>query len=149
MKRQGHDKKEDGGFSWITCEMQKSQAYQSLSATALRTLSWAIYRNYNAATNIAKGDKTGPCFKLTNAEAFDKLGLSSAVFTRVKDELDEKGFMKWVKRGGMKGANGTASYFRLSADWKEFKPTPKKKKDMSAARAAKATKKNKRQINAH
>lgn len=150
MKQRGNNLKEDkGGFSRITCEMQKSPAYQSLSASALRVLSWAIYRNYNAATNIAKGDTTGPCFKFTNAEALDKLGMTAPVFSRAKEELADKGFIRWRKHGGLKGVNGVPSYFQLSGDWKEWKPQTKTKRDMSAARAAKAAKKNSGQVNGH
>lgn len=144
MKQQGNNLKENkGGFSRINCEMQKSPAFHSLSASALRVLSWAIYRNYNAATNIAKGDTTGPCFKFTNAEALDKLGMSSPVFSRAKNELSEKGFLQWRKRGGLKGVNGVPSYFQLSSDWKEWRPKVINKRDMKEAR------KNRRQVNAH
>ena len=109
-------KAEPGGFSRVSTEMQKSEAFQSLSGKALRVLLYALFLNYNSATQGAGQ----PVFKFTNAMARDILGMHQATFSRAKDELGEKGFIKWERRGGLKGVNGVPSEFSLSGDWKRW-----------------------------
>lgn len=112
-----------GAFSRVDIDMQKSPAFQSLTASALRVLLWAINKNYQTATKTGATGK--PIFKLTNAEAKNDYGLSAATFTNAKNKLEERGFLEWVKRGGLKGCNGICSLFCLSSRWKEWSPPPK------------------------
>lgn len=134
--KNGRDLKVGEGFSRITTEMQKSPAFRSLTTSALRVLLWGLWKHYNAATNRCKGDAGGPRFRLTNAEALEKLEMGSATFSRAKAELIEKGFWAYAKRGGLKGCNGIASEFELSGDWKRWQrperatraPPPRKRR---------------------
>lgn len=114
-----------GGFSRVTTEMQLSPAYLSLTASAHRLLVWCLFLNYSKATQQRKIDASKPNFRLTNAEARSKLGLNQTTFTRAKNELEEKGFLVWVVRGGLKGVNGVASVFALSNDWRRWEPAKK------------------------
>ena len=111
----GRDKKRKGALSQITIEMQESAAFKSLPASSIRVLLYAIFLNYKAATH----DTGKPVFKFTNRTAKEKLGMNQQTFTRAKQDLSNKGFWKWVKRGGLKGCNGTASEFTLLSDWKD------------------------------
>lgn len=104
-------------MSQVKVEMQKSEAYRSLTASALKVLVYALFLNYFAASRC----DGKPVFKFTNKTARDVLGMSQQTFSRAKNELAEKGFMGWVKRGGLKGCNGIASEFELLSDWKEWK----------------------------
>lgn len=112
-----------GGFSTMPVDMQKSPAFQSLSASALRLLLWFIFKSYKAGTQNEKIQR--PVFKVTNREALAELGMSAQTFSRAKQELADKGFMEWVKRGGLRGANGVASEFALSDEWKSWTASPK------------------------
>ena len=141
MKQQGHNLKENKGFTRLSNEMQKHEVYWTLSASALRVFHWCLYRNFNAATNKIKGDLSGPSFKLTQAEARDKLGMSPQVFHRAKTELTDKGFLKVKVQGGLSGVNGVPSEYQLSNDWKGCKAT-RNTKDMKAARKALARKRS-------
>ena len=109
-------KAEPGSFSRVSTDMQSSEAFRSLSAKALRVLLHALFLNYNAASTA-----TGhPIFKFTNATAKEKLGMHQATFSRAKQELADAGFIRWERRGGLKGANGVPSEFALSGDWKRW-----------------------------
>lgn len=121
-KRPPNGRKMGEAFSLITNEMQESKAFQSLTASAIRVLLRCLYRNYNSVTNRSRGETGKPVFKFTNREALEKLGMSADKFSRAKDELEKKGFIEWVVRGGLKGSNGVASQFALSGRWKEWKP---------------------------
>lgn len=115
----GRDRKPPGGFTQITIEMQRSEAFRSLSPAGIRLLLWCLWKNYAAAIN--RDSNTGtPRFRLTNAEALSELGMGSATFTRAKNELAAKGFLVWARRGGLKGSNGVASEYSLSGDWKTW-----------------------------
>ena len=119
----GRDKGKKGAMSQITTEMQESVAFATLNASSIRVLLFAIFLNYYAASR-----STGrPVFKFTNKTAKERLGMNQQTFTRAKKELAEKGFWKWVKRGGMKGCNGTASEFTLLSEWKTWQPIKKQK----------------------
>lgn len=132
----GRSKKPVGGFSRITTDMQRTVAFQSLTGSALRVLMWACFRNFNAATNTTASEK--PKFKFTNAEAKSKLGMNSSTFSRAKNELNEKGFIDWAKRGGLKGVNGAPSLYCLSGKYKDWTPAPKtENKNLIKARAIK------------
>lgn len=124
----GRSTKKVGAFSRIDAEMQKAPAYRSLTASALRVFSWAMILNFKTAT--AAGASGKPKFKFTNAEAKSKLDMNSTTFSRAKEELNEKGFMKWVERGGLKGCNGVPSLYSLSSEWKDWVPPPKKYKGL-------------------
>ncbi len=117
----GRDKGKKGALSQIKTEMQKSAAFKSLTASAIRVLLYSLFLNYYAATR-----STGrPVFKFTNKTAREALGMNQQTFSRAKQELADKGFLEWVKRGGLKGCNGIASEFALSGDWKEWQPPMK------------------------
>lgn len=139
----GRSKYPVGGFSRITTDMQRTVAFQSLTGSALRVLIWADFRNYNAITNTAASKK--PTFKFTNTEAKSKLGMNSSTFSRAKDELCKKGFIDWVKRGGLNGCNGAPSLYCLSGKYKDWTPPPKtENKNLIKARAAKKSLKDNR-----
>lgn len=61
-----------------------------------------------------------PSFKCTNAEAKSELGIGAQTFTNAKAELERKGFLTFIVRGGLKGCNGVASRFALSNEWKQW-----------------------------
>ena len=110
LHRNGRDKKAAGGLSQIKTDMQKSAAFKSLTASAIRVLLYGFFLSYYAATR-----STGrPVFKFTNKTARETLGMNQQTFTRAKQELADKGFLEGVKRGGLKGCNGIASEFALS-----------------------------------
>lgn len=119
--KNGRDRdKASGKFSQVSYEMQTSPAFQSLSASAIRVLLWAIFENFRAGT--AKGAVGKPQFKMTNSDAQKYYGLSSQTFSRAKNELSEKGFLEWATRGGLKGCNGVCSTYYLSGEWKKWTP---------------------------
>ena len=119
----GRDKGKKGSMSQITTEMQESVAFATLNASSIRVLLFAIFLNYYAATR-----STGrPVFKFTNKTAKERLYMNQQTFTRAKQELADKGFWKWVKRGGLGWENGIASEFTLLGEWKAWTPTPKQK----------------------
>lgn len=137
--RNGRDQKATEGFSRITTAMQKSAAFRSLSASALRLLLWATWKQYNATDNRSRGETGNPRFKITNAEAAKELGMGSATFSRAKDELAEKGFLVWAKRGGLQGCNGVASEYMLASEWKEWTPFLQTKRAPPRRSRARAT----------
>ena len=116
LLQNGRDKKKKGSLSQISLEMQESDAFRSLSASAIRVLLLSIFFNYFAA------DRTSgrPVFKLTNKTAKERLGMNQQTYSDAKRKLIEKGFWVYVKRGGLKGCNGIASEFALSGDWKTW-----------------------------
>lgn len=116
LYKNGRDKGKKGALSQIKVEMQESEAFQSLSASAIRVLLYAIFLNYFAASRT----NGRPVFKFTNKTAKEKLGMSSQTYSRAKQELADKGFWEWVRRGGMKGCNGVASEFALTGNWKTW-----------------------------
>ncbi|GLI37755.1 hypothetical protein GHYDROH2_12560 [Geobacter hydrogenophilus] len=63
-----------------------------------------------------------PSFKCTNAEAKSELEMGAQTFTNAKAELERKGFITIIKRGGLKGCNGVASQFAMSGEWKQWTP---------------------------
>lgn len=99
--------------------MQRSPAFQSLTASALRVLLWCMFKNFKTATSVDHISGR-PTFKLTNVEAKNELSLNQTTFSRAKQELDDKGFIEWIVRGGLKGCNGVASKFAMSSDWKKW-----------------------------
>ena len=125
----GRDKRNVGGLSQVKTDMQKSAAFKSLTASALRVLLYGIFLNYYAASR-----STGrPVFKFTNKTAKEILGMNQQTFTRAKQELADKGFIEWVKRGGLKGCNGVASEFALSSDWKNWIPPTRNRGQVTLA----------------
>lgn len=124
--KNGRSSHKSEAFSRATIEMQQSPAFQSLAASSLRVLLWAIYKNYRSASAGNEGSLGRPKFKLTNSEARRELGMNQTTYTRAKNELFQKGFIVWVSRGGLKGANGIASEFALSGDYKNWIRPPKK-----------------------
>jgi hypothetical protein len=123
LHNNGRDKRTKGALSQITIEMQESEAFQSLTASGMSVLLYAIFLNFWAGTH----DTGKPVFKFTNQTAREKLGMNQAKFTRAKQDLANKGFWKWTLHGGLKGCNGVASEFTLSSDWKRW-VSPQKKK---------------------
>ena len=119
----GRDKGRKGAMSQVTTEMQESAAFATLNASSIRVLIFAIFLNYYAATRTSGR----PVFKFTNKTAKDKLGMNQQTFTRAKRELADKGFWKWVKRGGLGWENGIASEFTLLSEWKTWQPIKKQK----------------------
>ena len=126
-----------GGFSRVDLDMQGSPAYRSLTATGLRLLIFCQFLNYNTATSRPDVDTSKPTFQLTNKTALARLGLSAPTFTRAKNELAEKGFLKWEKRGGLGGDNGIASEYSLSNEWRHWEPPRKATSNIEKAMAAK------------
>ena len=98
-------------------EMQESEAFKSLTKSAIRVLLYAHFFEYYAATKT-----DGRSFKFTTGTARDKLGMTPQTFNNCKNELAEKGFLRWVQRGGLRGCNGKPSRFVLTDDWKTWKP---------------------------
>jgi hypothetical protein len=123
----GRSAKKVGGFSPVPTDMQKSPAFHSLTGSAVRVLLWCIFKNYKSAT-ASDTESTRPTFKLTNREAKQELGMHAQTFSRAKKELADKGFIKWVKHGGLKGCNGVASEFCLSGGYKTWVEPPKQKR---------------------
>ena len=112
----GRDKGKKGAMSQVPTEMQESAAFATLNASSIRVLLFAIFLNYYAATRT-----TGrPVFKFTNKTAKDKLGMNQQTFTRAKRELADKGFWKWVKRGGLGG--GATGQLQSSHCWVSGRP---------------------------
>ncbi|MBK5278529.1 MAG: hypothetical protein JJE09_06665 [Bacteroidia bacterium] len=124
-------------FSRVTMAMQETKAFISLSATAIRILLRAISKNSDPKNVCHKDEQGHPIFPFNHTEALNLCGLSDPVFTRGKNELEEKGFLKWHTRGGLRGANGVASLFTLCSEYKNWEPPLKPKRDMAKARAAK------------
>lgn len=121
LYKNGRDRGVKGGLSQIKTEMQESLAYNSLTASAHRVLLYSHFLNYYAASK-----NTGqPVFKFTNRTARLALRMNQQTFSRAKQELADKGFWIWVKRGGLKGCNGIASEFALAGDWKTWQPPVK------------------------
>lgn len=117
--KNGRNAGKSGAFSAVPAEMQRSPAFRSLPASALRVLLWCLFKHYKAANT--DGRPSGrPTFKLTNKEAKDSLTMNAQTFSRAKELLAEKGFIKWTLRGGLKGCNGVASEFMLIDDWKSW-----------------------------
>lgn len=125
--KNGRNAKQKGGFSRVTAEMQHSQAFQALTASALRVLLWCLFKNFKSASSEEKF-VSRPVFKFTHGEAKKELGMHSQTFSRAKQELADKGFIRWVKRGGLKGCNGVASEFALSSDWENWVDSSSKKR---------------------
>ena len=131
----GRNAKSVETFSMIPTRMQQSQAYRSLSANSLRLLVRMVFEASDAARKGQKKDGM-PVFMLTNDQANERCRLSADAFSRAKNELHEKGFLEWYKRGGLQGVNGTASEFYLTDGWKHWTSPAKPKRDTSKAREA-------------
>jgi len=123
----GRGQRSPGAFSRVTTDMQRSAAFLSLSAPAIRLLLWALWKQYHAATNRT-GEIGNPRFRITNAEAAKELNMGSSTFSRAKEDLAEKGFLAWAVRGGLKGCNGVASEFTLVNEWREWQPQTQQKR---------------------
>ena len=136
----GRNTSRSGAFSMIDVSMQKSEAFQSLSASAIRVLLWALINNYKMATKFQGSGK--PSFKLTNSEAKKEYGLNSTTFTNAKNQLEDRGFLEWTRRGGLKGCNGVCSTFCLSGKWKEW-VAPQKPLCLNLVKARETRKRNK------
>jgi len=138
--KNSHGQNKGEAFSRVPNAMQESPAFHSLKAPAIRVLLWCLFKNYNSITNRSRGETGKPTFKLTNREAMEKLGMNADKFSRAKNELESKGFIDWVIRGGLKGSNGVASQFALSGRWKEWTPcvdeTQKRTRVVSSLRSS-------------
>ena len=100
--------------------MMKSGAFQSLTASAHRVLLRCLLLNYRATSNRSPRDTSGPIFRFTNSEAGAELGMHPQTFSNAKKELEKKGFIVWVSRGGLQGPDKAASVYRLSDGWKHW-----------------------------
>ncbi|GFO68695.1 hypothetical protein GMLC_22740 [Geomonas limicola] len=131
-------------FAKITKELASSEAYNDLSASALRLLPHILMANGAAAARGSKDSHGRPVFTFTAREAKERAGLNSDAFSRAKAELVLKGFLEWVEHGGVlslgSDSQGKPSTFRLSAGWRIYQAETKTKRDTSKAREARARK---------
>lgn len=108
-------------FSMVMMDMQNSPAFWSLAPSSIRLLIYLQWKNsFTVATRDDREAGMRPAFKCTNAEAKAELGMGAQTFTNAKAELERKGFITVIKRGGLKGCNGVASRFALSGEWKQW-----------------------------
>jgi hypothetical protein len=100
-------------------------------------------KNDNAKYHKRKTEDGRPVFQFSVSEAKDMLGISNKTLATAIKQLVEHGLIDWYKHGGLKGANGTASYFTLSKRWHHWEPVGQHygRTNIQKARAARSKRK--------
>ena len=111
-------------FTPILDEEMDSIAYLELTGTAVKVLAW-----FKRIDGKLRGkDRYGfnGIFDFTYKEAL-RCGFAKRTFSRVIDELGEKGFIDVISVGGLRGAGRSNSKYKLSTRWHLYRLEAKAK----------------------
>jgi len=91
-----------------------SPAYQALSGNSAKLYTYLKRACSRAACNKPANEVT--IFGFTYSEA-ERYGFARHTFIRMIRELIDAGFLELVEKGGLRGAGGVCSKYRLSKVW--------------------------------
>ncbi len=104
-------KRSKASFVKLDRNLMRSPAYKALKPTSI-----AVYLQILYGHNGSNGSPSDPIYC-----PYSRIGLAPATIKKAIDELEEKGFIKCVERGGLyQKANGYA----LLQQWRLWKPSP-------------------------
>ena len=115
-------------FVPLTWDLLNSPAYKELTPSSAKALPYFLGKVKLGFNDPEKYEKY---FNFPYPEA-EKLGFSTATFSRIRKELEEKGFIERVERGGLRGKGEGYSKYTLSKKWELYgkeTPAPMKKAD--------------------
>lgn len=112
MKKPNNRKIRLPPFVAILIEEMESKAFLELSGTAVKALIW--FKRIDG--KLRKAPDYNGIFDFTYSEA-KRCGFARRTFSRVIDELVEKGFIEVVSVGGLRGAGRSNSKYKLSSRW--------------------------------
>ncbi len=101
-------------FVALTWELLNSKAYIDLTHAAKGALPYFLGKIKSHGL-----DRFDSNFSFSYSEA-KRFGFARATFHRIICELIEKGLIDPVDRGGLRGAGGSYSYFKLSERWRRY-----------------------------
>jgi hypothetical protein len=97
-------------------EILNGLAYRDLSYSAAKALPYFLAKVKLSSRNP---DRYKNPFEFSYAEAV-RYGFSKATFRGVIQELSDKGFIDWIKRGGLRCSSMCANGFCLSERWRQY-----------------------------
>jgi hypothetical protein len=103
-------------FVPLIWDLLNSPAYKKLTPSAAKALPYFLGKVKVKYNDPEKYEKIFP-FSYPEAE---KLGFSTATFSRIHKELEEKGFIERAERGGLRGKSEGYSKYRLSRKWESY-----------------------------
>lgn len=100
----------------LQLDMLNSEGYIALKPSSAKALPYFMAKN-----KVPPGDAARLTFEfsLSYAEG-NKYGFSSSTFSKIIQDVIEKGFIDPVDKGGLRGHGKSCSVFRLSDRWKSF-----------------------------
>jgi DNA-binding transcriptional ArsR family regulator len=128
-------------------EMVSHPAYRNLSKSATDVLTVAIAKSDAAAAT--KDRKPGrPVFAYTYSEADRVLNMPAETFNTAWRKLEEVGFVRVNRPGGIQDGDGIPTLYQLDDRWKTWIPPARDNTNILKARAAKKAKKESREASA-
>lgn len=106
-------------------------AFQTLTASQVQVLLLAQLKDNNAKHHKQLRDGR-PIFNFTYAEAKVRLGISGTTFNASLLELVNRGFLKVIKAGGLKGPGGGPTLYAASDGWKRWTLPPEEEEKRRA-----------------
>ncbi len=107
-------------FTPILNDEMDSIAYAELTGTAVKAFAW--FKRIDGKLRKKCGGDYNGIFDFTYTEA-RRYGFAKRTFTRVIDELNQKGFINIIKVGGMRGVGRSNSKYQLSVRWQLYGQT--------------------------
>jgi len=105
-------------FVAMTWEILNSDAYIKLRPSAGKALPY--FRGKGMKIAFAKNDNENNAEFVFSYDEAERLGFSSATYSRIIKELIEKGFVEPSGYGGLKGFCKSFNKFRLSNRWRQY-----------------------------
>jgi hypothetical protein len=113
MKRKKNRISSFVAFPW---QLLNSNAYLALKPSSAKALPYFLGKIKVAFGDPARYETE---FAFGYGEAL-RLGFSAATFHGIICDLIEKGFIDGISKGGLRGAGGTYSLFKLSERWRDY-----------------------------
>jgi hypothetical protein len=104
-------------FVAVFWELLNSEAYRKLTASAAKALPYFLGKN--GSSSHKEGNEYSGTFELSYGEA-KRYGFATRTFSRVIQELVEKGFVDPAGYGGLRGFCKSFNKFKISDRWKQY-----------------------------
>jgi len=103
-------------FVALTWNLLNSLAYNKLTPSAAKALPYFLGKVKIGFNDPEKYETT---FTFSYPEA-EKMGFSTATFSRIRKELEVKGFIERTEGGGLRGKGVGYSKYQLSRKWESY-----------------------------
>lgn len=115
--KRGKDKNKLPPFVALTWDLLNSPAYRDLTGSAGKALPY-FWGKHGKGLKRDRGDFSGT-FEFSYGEA-ERLGFAPRTFSRVIQELVQKGFIDPAGYGGLRGFCKSFNKFSLSSRWMDY-----------------------------